>query len=262
MSVYSGPADWWTDGTNTGRTYMATNGVIQNGLVFNLDAGVSASYPGSGATFYDIKNSINLTLFNSVTYSSTDGYGALVFNGTNQYAQLASVPLASPLSVTNNFTIEQIYKPTAYQSSTYFGLTNMLLQKGTASTYNYATQVTSSTQVSFIKRTSPESLQGNAFTVPSMTNRVCFLTFVVENGNNSSIDTVTCYMDGVFMETQSISGAVITAVDNDPIYLGGLGSTQYTMLIGSYYCGRVYNRALSSAEIQQNFNALRGRFSV
>lgn len=262
MSVYSGPADWWTDGTNDGRIYMATKGLVQNGLVFNIDAGVSSSYPGTGAAFNDIENGSNLTLFNSVTYSASDCYGALVFNGTNQYGSIASLPLASPLSVTDNFTIEQVYKPTAFQVSNYFGLTNMLLQKGTASTYNYATQATSSTQVSFIKRTSPESLQSNTFTVPDMTNRVCSLSFVVENGSNSAIDTVSCYMDGNFIGTQQITGAAIAAVDNDPLYLCGLGGTQYTMLIGSYYCGRIYNRALAASEIQQNFNALRGRFGV
>jgi hypothetical protein len=88
MSVYSGPADWWTDGTNNGRTYIATRGLIQTGLIFNIDAGVSSSYPGTGAAFNDIENGANLTLFNSVTYSSSDCYGALVFNGTNQYGSI------------------------------------------------------------------------------------------------------------------------------------------------------------------------------
>lgn len=263
MSVYSGPADWWTDKTNDGKTHMATKGIIQDGLVFNLDAGVSTSYPGSGSTFSDIKNSLNVTLYGAVTYSSTDNYGGLIFNGTNQYGSIASVPLASPISVTNNFTIEQVFKPTGYAASTYYGLANMLLQKGPAAYYNYATQVTTSTSVSFIKRTiNLEGLQSHTFTVPDMTNKVCFLSFVIENGSNTSIDTVTCYMNGNFIGSLLIYGSAIGAVDNEPLYLCGLASTQYTMFTGSYYCGRIYNRALSATEISKNYNALRGRFGV
>jgi hypothetical protein len=262
MSVLAGPADWWTDRIDAGRIHMATKGVIQNGIVFNVDAGVSSSYPGSGTILYDIKNSLNLTLSGGITYSSSDFYGALVFNGGAQSATLASVAVDSPISVSNNFTIEQIYKPTSYQTSNYFGLTNMLLHKGSATTFNFATQVTSDTSVSFIKRTSPESLQYHAFTVPSMQGKVCFLTFVVENGFDISIDTVTCYMNGTLIGSLAITGAAITPVANDPVYLGSLGGTTYTTLIGSYYSGRVYNRALTVTEIKQNFNALRGRFGV
>lgn len=45
MSVYSGPADWWTDGTDQGRTYIATRGIVQSNLVLNLDAGNTTSVP-------------------------------------------------------------------------------------------------------------------------------------------------------------------------------------------------------------------------
>jgi hypothetical protein len=71
MSVYAGPADWWTEGTDAGRTHIATKGIIQDGLVLNLDAGVSSSYPGSGTTWTDLSgNNNNGSLQGGLTYES------------------------------------------------------------------------------------------------------------------------------------------------------------------------------------------------
>lgn len=55
------------------------------GLLFNLDAGNSSSYSGSGSTWNDISgNGNNTALYSSPTYSSAN-QGSLVFNGINQY---------------------------------------------------------------------------------------------------------------------------------------------------------------------------------
>ena len=60
---------------------------VTSGLVLNLDAGNVSSYPGTGATWYDLSGySNNGTLSNSPTYSD----GSLVLNGVNQYASIVS----------------------------------------------------------------------------------------------------------------------------------------------------------------------------
>jgi hypothetical protein len=236
--------------------------IISSGLVLNLDAGNTFSYPGSGTTFTDLSGfGNNFTLINGPTYSSANG-GGIVFDGVNDYSVRSSISASSELSVTDNFTIEQIFRPTAYQPSNYFGLTNMLLNKGTASTYNYATQVSSDTSFSFIKRTDPEGLQYSTFTVPSMLNKVNVVTLVIQNGSNSSIDTVSCYYNGSFVATVNIAGLAIAPQNNTPFYLGGLSNVANTMFIGTYHSGRVYNRALAATEVQQNFNTLRGRYGI
>lgn len=263
MAITYGVSKIWAAQTDVGRTHIATNGVNQSGLVLNIDVGSSLTYPGSGSILYDIKGNHNFTLTNGPTYSAVDNYGGIVFDGVNDFALVAGgIPLASPVSLTNNFTIEQVFKPTAYQTSAYFSLTNMLLNKGTAGTYNYATQATSDTSFSFIKRSGIESLQFHTFTVPSMLNKVNVVTIVVNNGSNSTIDTVSCYYNGVFISTLNITGDAIAANNNEPFYLGGLSSTQYTNLIGSYYSGRIYNRALTAAEINKNFQSIRYRFGL
>lgn len=263
MSVYAGPADWWTDGIDAGRIHIATKGIVTSGLVFNIDVGTSSTYPGTGTTLFDLKSNHNFRLLNGPTYNSADNYGAIVLDGTNDYMDVPNgIPLGSPISLTDNFTIEQVFKPTAYQTSSYFGLANMLIQKGTASTYNYATQAVNDTTFRFTKRTSPENLQNHNFTVPSMLDKVNVVTIVIQNGNDSANDTVSCYHNSNFISTLAISGLALAAVNNEPLYLGGLSSTQYTSFIGSFYSVRIYNRALTSAEIAQNFNATRGRYNI
>ena len=80
---------------------IATNiqQVVTNGLVAWLDAGLSASYSGSGSTWTDISGGDNnANLVASPTYSVNNN-GYFTFNGTDQYATLAG----SPLNV-NNYT--------------------------------------------------------------------------------------------------------------------------------------------------------------
>ena len=59
MGAFAGPAEWWTDGTSDGRNHIATKGIVQSGLVVNLDAGTLASYPGSGSTWTNLSGISN-----------------------------------------------------------------------------------------------------------------------------------------------------------------------------------------------------------
>ena len=64
--------------------------VVTDNMVVYLDAGNNSSYSGSGALWYDISgNSNNFSLANGPTYSSSDG-GAIVFDGTNDFAKSAT----------------------------------------------------------------------------------------------------------------------------------------------------------------------------
>lgn len=69
-----------------------------------LDTGNASSYPGSGSSWFDLSgNSNTVTLYNSPTYSSSNG-GTLSFNGTDQYGQ---APDSSSLDIPGlNFTCE------------------------------------------------------------------------------------------------------------------------------------------------------------
>lgn len=68
-----------------------TGSIVTTGLVLNLDAGNTSSYPGTGSTWTNLGTAgsgANATLMNSPTFSASGG-GSIVFNGSNQYANVA-----------------------------------------------------------------------------------------------------------------------------------------------------------------------------
>jgi hypothetical protein len=62
--------------------------IVTQGLVLDLDAAIKGSYPGTGTTWTDVSNNGNNgTLTNGPTFTGSD-YGAIVFDGTNDYVNL------------------------------------------------------------------------------------------------------------------------------------------------------------------------------
>jgi len=66
--------------------------IVANGLVFNVDAGDSTSYPGTGTTWTDLSgNGNNGTLINGgPAFNSADG-GNLIFDGVNDYVSFGNI---------------------------------------------------------------------------------------------------------------------------------------------------------------------------
>ena len=71
---------------NAGDTtyYQAKRGIVQDGLVLNLDAAVDQSYPGNGTTWHDLAGSNSGTLTNGPTFDRDNG-GSIVFDGTDDH---------------------------------------------------------------------------------------------------------------------------------------------------------------------------------
>jgi hypothetical protein len=231
--------------------------IITDGLVMALDAGNLVSYPGSGTSWRDLtSNANNVTLVNGPTFNSNNG-GSIVLDGTDDYIVSSNLPTNSPLSFSDgNFTIEHWIRITAYEPSTYFGLTNMIMSKGPASTYNYATQVTNSTTLSFIHRDNSEGLVFLNFTVPTLTNNITQIVFSI------TLTQVSLYLNGMLSETKNLTGNPITPYSYDELVIGGMYSTSNTNFTGNMYIHRIYNKPLSNNEVSQNYNATKARFGL
>jgi hypothetical protein len=107
MGVFAGNTNsWWnlTGGTDSSRTYIATNKVVQSGLVLNLDAGASTSYPGSGTTWTDLSDKISSATGALPIYNTTGTYGAVKGSGTRTDTNASSLVLAVPMDGANNGT--------------------------------------------------------------------------------------------------------------------------------------------------------------
>jgi len=74
--------------------HQAKRGIVQNGLVLNLDAGVDASYDG-GTTWRDLEGGNNGTLTNMTDNFDSANGGSIVFDGTDDRVEIADNDLFS-----------------------------------------------------------------------------------------------------------------------------------------------------------------------
>ena len=72
--------------------------------------------------------------------------------------------------------------------------------------------------------------------------------------------TKTSYIDGVSVGTQTTAGTLTSSFSDRTI--GRFGSSTVYYLNGDISNAQIYNRALTSNEVQQNFNATRSRFGI
>jgi hypothetical protein len=88
-----------------------------------------------------------------------------------------------------------------------------------------------------------------------------FYNFVITI--NSSAKTGVLYINGSV--EASISGLATQVANNGPLYVGvdaPTGVSEGAFFNGNVGNVQIYNRALSATEVQQNFNALRGRYGI
>ena len=88
--------------------------------------------------------------------------------------------------------------------------------------------------------------------------------------NNYSAGTLNLYINGVLFSsvataTQEYNNTNIVIAGNIGInkpQVDGGGAETYSYFTGKVPVAKIYNRALTALEVQQNFNALRGRYKI
>lgn len=245
MSIYSGPADWWTNSTDVGRTHIAQKGLAQGGVVLHLDAGVSSSYPGTGTAWTDLSGlSHNGTLVSSPTYSQT----YLSFDGVSSRATFSFDNLQNYF-YSQSFTLEAFARQTAASAI-----------DGWLFDIDYVGyRLWGGANIPFMVRgpaTSWETSTAYPFTVGSWYH-VC--ATMIDNG---TANNVKVYINGTLFSTHSFGLKNIGAYNNfnyGAISSHHSGSSPRPFDIGFV---RKYTRVLSESEVIRNFNAIRGRYGI
>ena len=219
--------------------------IVTDGLVLALDAGNTKSYPGSGASWSDLSgNGNNGTLENDVGYTADNG-GSLTFDGSDEYA-------------TGNITL---------------GITNVSINC-------WVNISTTSKKGAFLKvggGTTGYAIGVGNDTMDSNGNEILGLFPTAR-----WIDTNINYGTGWKYVTLVLNASSVPSIYVNSILIGSYSGTNPVSPTSFYYIGRnigdepqgarafngniaqvsIYNRALSTAEVTQNFNALRGRFGI
>ena len=217
--------------------------IITDGLVLSLDAGSTRSYPGTGTTWYDLSGNEN-----NFTFSGTPNMsGGLFDSEALVYASRTAIPINSSV---NGYTIEACFK---LNSSTGTGYQN-ITQNGTSPNrhmmwYNGASN---SLQALFHI---PNSYNNISDTLSLDTFYYVQLSYDPNgggsNGRRAWINGVEKTVNNTAVGNKTAIGNSTIAIDNN--LTTGQSDTSYAFV-------RYYDKALTAAEILQNYNAQKNRF--
>jgi len=249
---------------------------ITSGLVWAVDYASPRSYPGSGTSVSDITRNLNTGTIESFGSVSGDSYTTDFNGGITRTSRSANTRTnidknigdSSPITFDATagdvaFSLECVWRPSGFASSTYFGLENVLIAKGGYATLNYLMQF-SSTQLTFCKRSPNEGLKYTDFSTTFSTGNVYHTVLTVIDDSNGD-GNVIGYNNGVNLGQTDLAGDPIQPDDDgdDPFYYPAGGGTDNVMNFdGTYFTARIYNKRLTDAEVLQNYNALKPRFGL
>ena len=224
------------------RIHTFPSELVTDGLVLNLDAGDPRSYPGSGTTWTNMSGGgHNATLINGATYNNANG-GSIVLDGGTQYVSIPGTS-SSPWAFGQNGTIEQwVYVNGNTGTNTRFWCvdnnSSSLDAYLNGSTYNIG-------------------FHGGSVITSTAIPQGVWTHLVVTYTSG----TIKVYFNGIEQGlTGTTTGYNITTTSElsvGDLYVHG----QNYELNGSISAMRIYNRALSAAEIAQNYDALKVRYT-
>lgn len=224
--------------------------IINDGLVFCLDAANTKSYPGSGTTWFNLINSIyNGTAATLATTVDSPGTVVSLNSSTGITVTLNSV-------ITKyNFTFSYWGRPYATPDSNYQPIFRFTVDNTSTSYFIGDTrEVATPSILHYVK-----DFATNNWDVRTMINtaeynnfRWHYYTLAVHAENDWR-----SYLDGVLIGTNTTPSQDLTGYGNvTSLLLGGSSCNFHLSNI------TLYNRPLSAGEVNQNFNALRGRFGL
>tara|TARA_R110000751_G_C13713581_1_gene474707 strand:+ start:491 stop:1195 length:705 start_codon:yes stop_codon:yes gene_type:complete len=221
--------------------------IVKDGLVFYVDAANPKSYVSGDTTCNDLIQSNNGTLINGPTFDTNNG-GSIVFDGSDD-----SVSISSMVSYSSDDPHTYSAWVNAVNTTSY----KWILNNGGST--NGTSLIIYGGYMGFFWRGGGAVRQG---IIPININTWYNLT-VSYNGSDGTYDM---YVNGILDTSSNTSSAT---AGSGVSWVAGTS----VPIIGSWYNGsfdyngkvsnvKIYNRALSSTEILQNYNALKPRFGL
>ena len=208
---------------------------VTSGLQLYLDSTMASSYPGSGTTWTDLSgNAKHGTLTNGPTYSN----GSIVFDGVDDYVACGSFGTFYTAG-TLSFRI----KPSVFEN-----YRNPLTTNLNGSNVGIRFEELTSGYIGVVIGNDAGTYVGYSYQYTQMrADAWYYITFVW----NTSINTCYGYLNGMLQITAGHSLWPTTI----PAFAIGNGFATSRYYKGAFSNVSLYNRALTAAEIQQNFQA-------
>jgi hypothetical protein len=230
--------------------------IVTSGLVLHYDAGIPESYPGSGTSVTDLSGSnITGTLGGGVSYDSAFG-GAFWFDGVDDEISTTYDGPNSLFAAANNaWSVEAWFNFIAPASAAGgYGIVNRGGGRGTANTFTIGLAGTG-------------AWSGTARTLNSLCINLRGATTQITAGSLSGAGwrqvvvkwdgaAARAYLNGSLWGTVAVGSA---AVQNNVVRIGVYATEFFRNYISNV---KMYDIALSDAQVGQNFNALRSRYGI
>ena len=210
--------------------------IVRKGLVLHLDAANFKSYPGTGTEWLDLSgNSNDGTLVNGVGFDS-DNKGSMTFDGVDEF-------VSTEVGI-NSFFVEN-------------GVTLTKWVKFSENNKDMLSGSLGSSRLYVGRHGNSGTFQAGAGSTFSrdakqlISNVWYNLTVVFADGSADA------FVNTDLIHTFSTSFSATPAT----FFVGDLGEESHNY-DGNISNVKIYNRALSITEVQQNFEALRGRYGI
>ena len=225
--------------------------IVTDGLVLDLDATNKKSYSGSGTSWYDISgNGGSAILTNGPTFNYQNG-GSFVFDDINDYARFTRSDLNGGSFAYSSITCFLWF----YQTGGTGTNDNNIIT--VENTFELSVGNLTNGYSSLVYASNPWAWYG-AITSVVTNNAWNMITFVHNAAGGRYL-----YVNGTQVFYRSDSGGLSSGGASYP-YLNLMGRYGGATNVAGGRLAKVqiYNRVFTTTEIQQNYNALKGRFGL
>lgn len=227
--------------------------IIRTGLVLDLDAADQNSYIGSGTSWYDSSGNNNKgTLINGPTFNSSNG-GSIVFDGINDYV---SIPYNSIFNPSTSVTFSVWIRLTISDAN----IRNPIELGASADELYYILWRAdlSPKRWGWGLRQSNNTYVETTTTATNWSINTWYNLTVVAN---ATAGQVYFYYNGILDSGIAYNGTIKQNA-SATLSLGSDPSASRRYWQGNIANALIYNRALTTTEVLQNYNATKSRFGL
>ena len=236
-------------GNTQSRVVADVENIVTNGLVLHLDAGRVSSYGGDGTTWRDLSgNNNNGTLLNGVGFTADDG-GSLIFDGVNDY-----IPIKSFDHTATN-TVEMWFKQTTYSQY------SCPYASGYLPTQRWQFTNTDENMFIYFDMTGTNFVYEDSGINVTTSEGWAHIIVTADYYNNE----YKTYKNGSLVQTGDLNNMQWSYRPDTQGYnfidISRNVTNNNGFLSGNISTLRIYTKVLSAAEVLQNYNATKGRYT-
>jgi hypothetical protein len=229
---------------------MATIGgsnIVRNGLILELDAANRRSYVSGSTTWRDVSgNNYTGSLTNGPAFNSVNN-GNIVLDGSNDYINIPTTTNLNTTTPTVSIWFKSISAISGYPGIIHKASSN-------SSTNGWYAYLENGGLTFAVKAGDPFSGGSGVYSGPLSLNIWYNVTATIVAGGTTNL-----YLNSILVSTNNATENFITT---DDIRIGRPQTAFWNYWGGAMADILLYNRILSTQEVQQNYNAMKSRFNL